>query len=163
MIRRPPRSTLFPYTTLFRSIPTFILACLMVQPGAAQQQPAPEVLEYKGIVAAAREAEVAPRIDGLLTKIHFTAGQLVKEGDLLFEFGTRDKELTLALAQAGLKQAEAQLRLAEVNLRNKQTLRTRNAASEMQFLEADAQRDIAAAKAEEARANVQLAELALRR
>src|SRR3712207_8072741 len=24
MIRRPPRSTLFPYTTLFRSIPTFL-------------------------------------------------------------------------------------------------------------------------------------------
>src|SRR2546430_10533048 len=25
MIRRPPRSTLFPYTTLFRSVPLFIL------------------------------------------------------------------------------------------------------------------------------------------
>src|SRR3712207_8290734 len=25
MIRRPPRSTLFPYTTLFRSFPTFFL------------------------------------------------------------------------------------------------------------------------------------------
>src|SRR3712207_7531363 len=24
MIRRPPRSTLFPYTTLFRSVPTFL-------------------------------------------------------------------------------------------------------------------------------------------
>jgi RND family efflux transporter MFP subunit len=142
-------------------IPTAVLACLPILPVAAQQQPAPEVLEYKGIVAAAREADVAPRIDGLLNKINFTAGQHVKEGDLLFEFGTRDKELTLDLARAGLKQAEAQLRLAEVNLGNKQTLRTRNAASEMEFLEAEAERDIAAAKAEEARANVQLAELAL--
>src|SRR3712207_8980748 len=87
-------------------IPTFTLAWLMVQPGAAQQ-PVPEVLEYKGIVAAAREAEVAPRIDGLLNRINFTAGQLVKQGDLLFEFATRDKELTLALAQATAKQAEA--------------------------------------------------------
>jgi membrane fusion protein (multidrug efflux system) len=104
---------------------------------------------------------VAPRIDGLLTKINFTAGQFVKEGDLLFEFGTRDKELSLALAEAGLKQAEAQLRLAEVNLGNKQILRSRNTGSEMEFLEAEAQRDIAAAKAEEARANVQLAALAL--
>ena len=98
----------------------------------------------------------------LLSNINFTAGQLVKNGDLLFEFATRDKELTLALAQAILKQAEAQLRLAEVNLKNAQTLRTRNVASEMRLLEAEAQRDIAAAKAEEARANVQLAELALR-
>src|SRR3712207_8921229 len=30
MIRRPPRSTLFPYTTLFRSVPQFHLA---VDPG----------------------------------------------------------------------------------------------------------------------------------
>src|SRR3712207_6993896 len=27
MIRRPPRSTLFPYTTLFRSEPGFVSAC----------------------------------------------------------------------------------------------------------------------------------------
>src|SRR2546430_10072714 len=27
MIRRPPRSTLFPYTTLFRSLPRFPIAC----------------------------------------------------------------------------------------------------------------------------------------
>src|SRR3712207_7452753 len=32
MIRRPPRSTLFPYTTLFRSLPP-VLADVGVQPG----------------------------------------------------------------------------------------------------------------------------------
>jgi len=144
-----------------RLAPIFAVTWLMSQPAAAQQQPAPEVLEYKGTVAAAREAEVAPRLDGLLSKINFAAGQLVKQGDLLFEFATRDKELTLALAQATAKQAEAQLRLAEVNLKNAQTLRTRNVASEMRLLETEAQREIAAAKAEEAHANVQLAELAL--
>src|SRR5262245_61843330 len=127
----------------------------------AQQQAAPNILEYKGIVAAAEEAEIAPRLDGLLSKINFTAGQLVNKGDLLFEFGTSDKELQLALAQARLKRTEAQLRVAEVKLSNAQTLRTRNVASRMQLLEAQAQQDIAAANAEEARANVQLAELAL--
>src|SRR5256885_12200343 len=30
MIRRPPRSTLFPYTTLFRSIPVFAAATIPV-------------------------------------------------------------------------------------------------------------------------------------
>src|SRR5438874_10436340 len=29
MIRRPPRSTLFPYTTLFRSLQQVLLACLL--------------------------------------------------------------------------------------------------------------------------------------
>jgi len=144
-----------------RIIPTFTVACLIIQSAAAQQQPTSEVLEYKGTVAAAREAEVAPRLDGLLLKINFVAGQLVKKGDLLFEFASRDKELSVALAQATLKQAEAQLRLAEVTLENKQTLRARKVASKMEYLEAEAQRDLLAAKADEARANVQLAELAL--
>ncbi|MCP3470492.1 efflux RND transporter periplasmic adaptor subunit [Bradyrhizobium sp. CCGUVB1N3] len=144
-----------------RIIPTFAVACLMIQAAAAQQPATPDVLEYKGTVAAAREAEVAPRLDGLLLKINFTAGQLVKKGDLLFEFASKDKELSVAVAQAHLKEAEAQLRLVEVKLKNAQTLRTRNVTSQMQLLEAEAQRDLAAAKADEARANVQLADLAL--
>ena len=127
----------------------------------AQQQPTPEVLEYTGLVAAAREVEIAPRLDGLLSKINFAAGQLVKEGDLLFEFASKSNELSLALAQATLKQAEAQLRLAEVNLKNKQTLRARNVGSEMELLETQAQRDITAAKVDEARANVAISETAL--
>src|SRR5258708_27206968 len=32
MIRRPPRSTLFPYTTLFRSLPVVVAPPLMVKP-----------------------------------------------------------------------------------------------------------------------------------
>jgi membrane fusion protein (multidrug efflux system) len=130
-----------------------------MQPAIAQSDP--KVLEYKATVAAAREAEVAPRLDGLLTTINFSAGQVVKKGDLLFEFGSKSAELSLALAPAYLKQAEAQLRLSEVNLKNKQILRTRNVASEMQFLDAQAQRDIAAAKVDEAQGNVELGQISL--
>ena len=61
-----------------RIIPTFAVASLMIQAAAAQQPATPEVLEYKGTVAAARQVEVAPRIDGLLLKINFTAGQLMR-------------------------------------------------------------------------------------
>jgi len=136
------------------------LAWLTIQP-AATQEPAPEMLEYKGTVAAARQAEISPRIDGLLLKIYFAAGKLVNNGDLLFEFGATEKELTLAVARANRDQAEAQLRLAEVNLKNAQTLRSRNVASEMTLLERRAQRDIAAATAEQVRASVGIAELAL--
>lgn len=138
-----------------------VAACLMILPAVGQQQTVPEVLEYEGTLVPARQAEVAPRLDGLLLKINFTAGQLVKQGDLLFEFGSNDKELSVALAQASLKQAEAQLQLADVKLKNAQSLRTREVASEMQLREAQAQRDLAAAQVDQARANVGLAELAL--
>src|SRR3712207_8810166 len=36
MIRRPPRSTLFPYTTLFRSLPT-ARACVAGDPSAGEE------------------------------------------------------------------------------------------------------------------------------
>jgi RND family efflux transporter MFP subunit len=154
-------------TVLARSINLRIVAapimfaCLAIPVASAQQPGATDTHEYKATVVAALEGEVAPRADGLLVNINFTAGQLVKKGDLLFEFGTRGEELALALAQATVKQAEAQLRLAEVKLNNAETLRARNVASQMQAREAEAQRDIAAAKAEEARATMQLAEFHL--
>src|SRR5262249_29706488 len=125
-----------------------------------QQQAALDIVEYEGIVAPAREVEVAPRLDGLLSKINFTAGQLVKKGDLLFEFASKSNELARARAQANLKQAEAQLGLAEVNLKNKQALRARNVGSEMELLETQAQREIASTKVEQARANAGGAEIA---
>src|SRR3954468_24304344 len=42
MIRRPPRSTLFPYTTLFRSAPHRLLARHLAQSGAARAAAARE-------------------------------------------------------------------------------------------------------------------------
>jgi multidrug efflux pump subunit AcrA (membrane-fusion protein) len=121
-------------TNLARSIslsiiPVFMVACFAISSARTQQLPGLEVIEYEGTVAAAREAEVAARLEGLLDKIDFSAGQLVKQGDLLFEFAPKNNELRLALAQATLRQAEADLRLAEVKLKNKQTLRSRNVAA----------------------------------
>lgn len=118
--------------------------------------------EYDGTVVAAEQADIAPRLDALLSKISFRAGQVVRQGDLLFEFEAREKELTLALAEARRDQAEADLRLAEVALKNAQTLKKKNVASAMTLLEAEAKRDIAAARAKEAKTNVSLAELALK-
>jgi RND family efflux transporter MFP subunit len=131
------------------------------RPVAGQPQPNPEMSEYKATVAAALEAEVSPRLDGLLNKINFKAGQFVKKGDVLFEFSTKEREINLAEAQAKQKQAEADLKLAELKLTNKKTLRTKNVASEMEFEQAQAERDVAAAKADQAQALAQRAALDL--
>src|SRR2546422_7371787 len=42
MIRRPPRSTLFPYTTLFRSQDRALVIYLRTRPETAAQRAAPE-------------------------------------------------------------------------------------------------------------------------
>lgn len=50
-------------------IPVFMVTCFAIPSALAQQQPGLEVIEYNGTVAAARETEVAPRLEGLLSKI----------------------------------------------------------------------------------------------
>src|SRR2546426_7572641 len=51
MIRRPPRSTLFPYTTLFRSQVFFVLHGT---PGGFHQQESQQAVALLGDVAVAR-------------------------------------------------------------------------------------------------------------
>src|SRR2546430_11433370 len=70
MIRRPPRSTLFPYTTLFRSwgVPLVqmfhTLAALKNGAGvAAEREPALRLVEERRIVAAADRLEAANAIE----------------------------------------------------------------------------------------------------
>jgi len=132
------------------------------QPAFAMEGTPSDIVEYEGTVVAAEQAEISPRLDALLSKIDFKAGQVVQQGDLLFEFEPKEKELTLTLAQARLEKAEADLRLAEASLNTARTLQKKSVASKMALVEAEAKRDVAAAQAKEADSNVRLAELALK-
>src|SRR3712207_7567794 len=70
MIRRPPRSTLFPYTTLFRSLEAEVaLAQALLQPleldvDDVAQLLAPELVEHHRLVEPVQElgAEVRPQL-----------------------------------------------------------------------------------------------------
>src|SRR3712207_7114756 len=64
MIRRPPRSTLFPYTTLFRSSgslrsehPTYSYTSDAWTRGASPQVPRPPALRLNGLAARAPRSE----------------------------------------------------------------------------------------------------------
>jgi RND family efflux transporter MFP subunit len=109
---------------------------------------------FKGIVAPARSYDIAFPFDGQVIKINFVAGQYVEKGALLLTLDTSMEELELERDKARLLRAEAQLRLAEFVLRNNTELRKKNVVSERQFAESEAQRDIAAAAAAEARVQV---------
>src|SRR2546425_11646903 len=62
MIRRPPRSTLFPYTTLFRSKGAFAKPCVGVCIAAREAQRArrlPAAIELDALAARRRQVGVA--------------------------------------------------------------------------------------------------------
>jgi membrane fusion protein, multidrug efflux system len=109
---------------------------------------------FKGIVAPARSYAIAPPFDGQVIKIHFVPGQYVEKGALLFTLDTANEELELERDQARLLRVEAQLRIAELVLKNNTELRKKNVVSERQFVESEAQRDVAAAAVAEARVQV---------
>src|SRR3712207_7558869 len=61
MIRRPPRSTLFPYTTLFRSLPSFAGDELQLQRFGPRQILVTEIAELVGPGAKAQKLELSVR------------------------------------------------------------------------------------------------------
>jgi RND family efflux transporter MFP subunit len=66
--------------------------------------------------------EVRSRVSGYLDKIHFTDGQMIKEGDDLFTIDRRPFEAALAQAKAAREQAEANLAFAESDLKRGESL-----------------------------------------
>src|SRR5215831_1468714 len=69
-----------------------------------------------GNVQAYATVSVLSLVGGELFKIHFTEGQEVKAGDLLFNIDPRPFEAALQQAQAQLAQHQAQIAQAQANL-----------------------------------------------
>ncbi|MBI3445966.1 MAG: efflux RND transporter periplasmic adaptor subunit [Magnetospirillum sp.] len=61
--------------------------------------------EYTGQFSAVDYVEIRARVSGYLTEVHFTDGQMVNKGDLLFTIDPRPYEIALASARAKLDQA----------------------------------------------------------
>jgi len=72
--------------------------------------------EYVGRFVAVDTVEVRARLSGYLAKIHFTDGQMVKKGDLLFTIDRRPFEIVLDQMRANLSQARANLAFTEADL-----------------------------------------------
>jgi len=72
--------------------------------------------EYVGRFVAIDSVEVRARVSGYLEKVHFTDGQIVKEGDLLFTIDKRPFQNTLDQSRAQLVLAKANLAYAEADL-----------------------------------------------
>jgi RND family efflux transporter MFP subunit len=78
--------------------------------------------EFVGRFVAVDAVEVRARVSGYLDTIHFTDGQTIKKGDLLFTIDRRPFQAALNQAQANLAQAKANLAFAESDLERAQGL-----------------------------------------
>ncbi len=115
--------------------------------------------EYPGQFTAVDAIEVRARVSGYLEQIHFTDGQVVKQGDLLFTIEKRPFEIARDSAQAQLAEANAQLSLANRNLKRYEKMREGNIVGESDY--DDRVEAVSAAKAAVAVAEAQVREAEL--
>src|SRR5215831_3316615 len=79
--------------------------------------------EFTGQFAAVEYVEIRARVSGYLDEIHFTDGQIVNKGDLLFVIDPRPYQIALDSAKAQLGEATARLDLANRQLARAGALR----------------------------------------
>jgi len=89
--------------------------------------------EYTGRFDAVGTVEVRARVSGYLSTVHFKDGQLVKQGDLLYDIDPRPFELSLEQARAELLQAQTKVDNANLDVVRGKPLLERRIISEKAF------------------------------
>ena len=130
---------------------SFAVVVLLVLPGCRKAPPAPqqgplpvnvitaiekevtEWDEFTGRIEAVESVDIRPRVSGYITEIHFKAGAVVNKGDLLFVIDPRPYQADLDRATANFEQAEAQVKLAQIDFKRTQGLRQKNVVSPEEF------------------------------
>ena len=82
-----------------------------------QRGAVPLVLSSIGRVQPINSVAIRPRIEGQILAVHFSEGQDVKTGDLLFTLDTSAADLALLQAEAQLARDQAQQASAEADLK----------------------------------------------
>jgi RND family efflux transporter MFP subunit len=144
------RSHLAPLCFAFTTIIGTIVAGCGAEPDAVAPE-APKVTvmhpeerelsdheEFNGWMAADQSVEVRSRVRGHIKKIHFTDGQFVKKGDLLFELDPRPFQAEIDRMQNNLKVFEAQKVAADKEEARLRILKEKGGASVQQVEKAEA-------------------------
>lgn len=113
------------------------------------------------LVEAVQSAQIRSDVSANLLANRFTAGQLVKKGDLLVELDPAQFEAAVDGARADLMSAQANLEQVESNWKRAQTLRPDGYISERDFDQARANIDMAKAALAKAQAGLEQADLNL--
>jgi len=89
--------------------------------------------EYTGRIEAVESVDIRPRVSGYITEIPFKAGSLVKKDELLFVIDRRPYQADLDQASAEVERAEAQLKLAQIEVNRAKELRAKSTISASEF------------------------------
>lgn len=89
-------------------------------------------------IQAKKNIEIHSRMSGLMQQIYAHEGQFVKQGQLLFKINDSELQIDLLKADASLKQAQADVRIAEVEVSQLQSLFNKNfvAKNELDMMKA---------------------------
>jgi multidrug efflux system membrane fusion protein len=121
-----------------------------------------EVTEWEDFVGrfeAVESVEVRPRASGYLTRAHFTEGQYVQKGQLLFTIDARPTQAVLDQARAQVARAQAGLVNARTEMARSETLAKSDAASKEEVEQRRAALRAAEADVAAANASVRAAQL----
>src|ERR1051325_2693488 len=86
-----------------------------------------------GTVTSLATVTVRSQISGQIMRVAFTEGQMVNKGDLLVEIDSRPYQLALSQAEGALKQHQALLQSAQLDLERYQNLAKTNAIPRQQL------------------------------
>jgi RND family efflux transporter MFP subunit len=117
--------------------------------------------EFVGRFVAVDAVEIRARVSGYLSAIHFTDGQFVKQGDLLFTIDRRPFQVALEQARANLAQAKANVIYATIDLARGKDLVGRAVISQQTFDQRVQSKSVAEANAAAQEAAVKEAALNL--
>lgn len=121
----------------------------------------PVSFEFVAQTESSREVEIRARVDGFLDKRLYTEGNMVREGQPLFQMDRKPFEAALQSAQGQLEQQRARLDVAEANLKRVRPLAARNAVSKKELddaigMERSARAAVLAAEGQVRTANLNL-------
>jgi len=97
------------------------------------EEDVPRFVTGIGSVLSLQSVVIRPQVDGILTKVLVKEGQTVKSGDLLATIDDRAIRATLEQAKAQLAQSQAQLDVAQLDLKRYRLLSADNGISKQTF------------------------------
>lgn len=124
-------------------------------------KPLPRYIVTTGQTAATLKVDLVARVQGVLEKVGFADGDLVKEGTTLFSIERSTYETNLKIAQAAVEQQQALLAQTTADYDRKTSLVQRQVTSEAVFDDSRSKRDQAAAALKQAQGNLEQATINL--